>query len=319
MNPETEQIPCDLCGTTDSIPLYSLRDTWHHVPGEFVLRRCTQCGLMFLSPRPTPASITSYYPADYGPFKPAVEDESWSLMRWIRRRKLIKRRRLIERYSDRSHGQLLDVGCATGLFVSEMARSGWRITGLDPVPSAIQYVRDHLGLNASQGTLSEFQCDPEFFDVITLWDVLEHTFSPTKELSRAYDLLRSEGLLALSVPNWNSFDRWLFGQHWQGLDPPRHLFAFDQRTLQAMLNHAGFSVIASTCFMAGYFSFAMSLERWLRSYSPDFSGVVGRILRVPGLRFPLEPWFSFLNLVDRGPIIAVFARKARSGCRKVGT
>lgn len=312
MYPQTEQVPCDLCGTTTSIPLHSLRDTWHHVPGEFVLRRCTNCSLMYLSPRPTPASIINYYPADYGPFKPAIEDESWALMRWVRRRKLITRRRLIERYSDRRQGRLLDVGCGTGLFVNEMAQSGWWITGLDPVPSAIEYLRDRLGLNAFQGTLSEFHGNPEFFDVITLWDVLEHTFSPTTELSRAYDLLRDDGLLALSVPNWNSFDRRLFGQHWQGLDPPRHLFTFDERTLRATLGHVGFSVIASICFVPGYFSFAMSLERWLQSRSPEFSRAVGRVLRVPGLRFPLQPWFSFLNLIKRGPIIAVFARKAGS-------
>jgi hypothetical protein len=116
-------------------------------------------------------------------------------------------------------------------------------------------------------------------------------------------------LLALSIPNWNSLERRLFNQYWQGLDPPRHLYVFTQETLTALLAQAGFSVLEWVCFMPGYFSFTISLERWLKAKSPRLAGIARRALNVPGMRLPFEPWFTLLNRLGKGAIISVFARK----------
>jgi len=103
-----ESVPCDLCGAeaTASVPLYTLRDTFHDLPGEFVLRRCRTCGLMYLSPRPTPQGMLVYYPDAYSNYRPAIEDEWSPLMRWMRRRKLAARRTVIERASGLRRGQI---------------------------------------------------------------------------------------------------------------------------------------------------------------------------------------------------------------------
>jgi 2-polyprenyl-3-methyl-5-hydroxy-6-metoxy-1,4-benzoquinol methylase len=288
-------------------------DTLHEIAGEFVLRRCADCGLIYLSPRPTPETISLYYPPDYASYRRPIEDERWALMRWMRHRKLVKRRSMVERYSRRQRGRLLDVGCSTGLFMNEMVQSGWQAMGVEPIDHAAEHARRRFGLTVHCGTLDDVPCETEAFDVITFWDVLEHTFSPAETLAKASALLRPGGLVVISLPNWDSWGRQIFGRHWQGFDPPRHLYVFTRQTLTAMLTQAGFAVVDWVCFMPGYFSFVMSLERWLKARLPGTSSLVHRLLSIPGMRLVFEPWFAINNWRDRGELISVFARRVAHG------
>lgn len=307
-----ERVTCDLCGSTDASRFLEVEDLYYGLPGSFTLQRCDACGLVFLSPRPTRDAIHQYYPDDYSNYDHrAVEDEPFFLMRWMRRAKLVQRRRFIERLWKGRPGRLLDVGCSTGLFLAEMKRHGWRVTGVEPSSLSADYARRRFELEVFDGGLLDVPLKPDSVDVITFWDVLEHTHSPSAQLQRASSLLRTGGALVVSVPNWNSLDRRLFGQFWQGLDPPRHLYVFDEGTLTAYLKGAGFAVERSTCFMPGYFSFAMSVERWLKHVNPSSAVIGARILSIPGMRLPFILWFSFLNAIKLGPILTVFARSVR--------
>jgi SAM-dependent methyltransferase len=264
---------------------------------------------MYLNPRPSQDEISAYYPVAYGPFRPAIEDERYTLMRWMRRRKLVQRRHLIERYSGRTTGRILDIGCATGIFLHEMASMGWQAAGVEPVEHAAEYARARFGLEIFSGTLAQAPYESGTFDVVTFWDVLEHTFSPAQELAHAARLLVPGGLVAINVPNWESVDRRLFGPHWIGFDPPRHLYVFTESTLTALLHQAGFQPLVWTCFMPAYFAFVVSLDRWLAAQIPRGAGLVRRLLRLPGARLPFEPVFGVLNTLKRSGVISVFARK----------
>jgi len=264
---------------------------------------------MYLNPRPDPAEIGAYYAADYAPYKRAVEDERSGLMRWMRRRKLIQRRRMIERFSGLHSGRILDVGCATGLFLHEMALAGWHVTGIEPITAAASYGRDRFGLDVFEGMIEEAPYERESFDVVTFWDVLEHTFSPSQTLARSSGLLRPGGLVAVNVPNWHSIERQWFGPHWIGLDPPRHLYVFTHDTLTSLLEQAGFWPLAWICFMPSYFSFIISLERRLNTIAPRWAQPVSRLLNIPGMRLLSEPAFALTNRLRLGGVITVFARK----------
>lgn len=307
---ETEEVACDLCGALASTPLYTLHDIMHQAPGEFTLRRCTACGLIYLSPRPTPDSIGIYYPPDYTPYRPPIEDERFALMRYMRRRKLIKRRTLIEKYGGARPGRLLDVGCATGLFLHEMQLAGWEAVGVEPIQSAAEFAQQRFGLHVFQGMLADAPFEPHSFDAITFWDVLEHTFSPSAELAHAARLLKPGGLIAINVPNWDSFDRRPFGANWQGYDPPRHLYVFSRQTLTQLLAQAGFCVMDWVCFMPGFFTWIASVQRWLTVRHPAWVRPVMRLLTFPGVRLLFEPWFAVMNARRTAPVIAVFAQRA---------
>lgn len=306
---KTELVACNLCGSSESSLMYTLNDMLHQLPGEFDLRRCQRCGLMYLSPRPTPQSIGAYYPPDYTPYRPPVEDERWGVMRWMRRRKLAKRRTLIEKYSGLKHGRVLDVGCATGLFLREMQLAGWAAVGVEPIQSAADFARQRFGLEVFQGRLGDAPFAPDSFDVITFWDVLEHTFSPRDELAHAARLVKPGGLVAINVPNWDSFDRPPFGRYWQGFDTPRHLYVFTRPTLTQLLTNAGFRVIDWVCFMPGYFMWILSVQRQVEAQRPRLARALMRGLMLPGVRLIFEPWFSFVNGRRTGPAISVFAQR----------
>jgi SAM-dependent methyltransferase len=299
---------CDLCGATDALVLYSGAG-WQRSLPPIALVRCRRCGLMYLNPRPAPDEIAAYYPPNYAAFRPAIEDERFALMRYMRRRKLAQRRRLVERYSQRRTGRILDVGCATGLFLHEMALAGWQTTGVELTTPAADYARTRFGLDVFNGTLADLPAAPGSFDAVTFFDVLEHVFSPSAELARAAAVLKPGGMVAINVPNWHSFDRRLFGPFWSGLDPPRHLYDFTRPTLTALLERAGLRPEAWVCCMPSYFSFIISVELWLEQRAPKLAGPVGRVLNIPGARLIFEPWFTLTNWLRFSGTITVVAVK----------
>lgn len=311
----TETTPCAFCGAVDGAALYDLQDYLYHAPGDFTARRCPVCGLIYLSPRPTRAAITHYYPESYAPYRPAIQDERSPLMRYMRRRKIVARRRALERHAPRRVSSrpatLLDVGCSTGIFLDEMRSAGWAPLGIEINPDAARYARTRFGLPVLEGDLLELDLPAAGFDAITMWDVLEHTFDPPHILARACQLLRPGGLLALTFPSWESLDRRLFGRYWVGFDAPRHLHVFPQPVIHRMLQATGFQVVEDACRFGGYFAFVTSLRAWLRATQPaDRQAAVERVISIDGFRLPFEPGFMALDALGWGGVRFVVAAKA---------
>src|SRR5262249_10556053 len=110
----------------------------------------------------------------------------------------------------------------------------------DVSPAAVERVRTELGLPALVGTLPHPELQPQSFDIITMWQSLEHVHAPLEVLREAYRLLAPGGRLVVAVPNIESLPfRW-FGNAWYGLDLPRHLRRFAPCTVRLMLERAGF-------------------------------------------------------------------------------
>jgi 2-polyprenyl-3-methyl-5-hydroxy-6-metoxy-1,4-benzoquinol methylase len=123
-----------------------------------------------------------------------------------------------------------------------MRQQGWDVTGLDFSTEAVQRIRKDLQLPAYQGTLPCPELDSGSFDVVSMWQVLEHVHDPQEVLREAYRLLVPGGRLVIAVPNIDSLPFRLFGSCWAILDLPRHLTHFTPNTLHLMLERAGFQV-----------------------------------------------------------------------------
>ena len=190
----SEEVSCTRCGADGSQLLVALEDYLYKIPGHFAMRRCGQCGLIFLSPRPTPESLAAYYPDSYAPYRRAIQDEPNALMRWMRRRNIRQRSRLVERFAARSPGRLLDLGASTGIFMDDIRSLGWQVTGVELNENAAAYARERLGLEVICAELSQAQLPANHFDAITLWDVIEHTFDPAQILAEVWTQLAREGL-----------------------------------------------------------------------------------------------------------------------------
>jgi len=304
-----EEINCNLCSADDPQLIGVVHDIAFDIPGEFPLVRCRRCGLIYLKERPTPEEIGNYYPSSYKPYRQALEDERYFLIRWARKRNIRKRRKVIEKYCPQIPGRILDVGCSTGIFLNEMHQAGWKTKGVEINQAAANYARQRFGLEVDNGTLLDTKFHPKSFKAITFWDVIEHTYNPLKTLQYTNYLLEDNGIVALTIPHWNSLDRTLFGMEWIGFDAPRHLYVFPQNTLQDMLEQAGFRFLKAWSGLGGYYTFLASLRLWLRLHLPKQGRTIMNILEVPGIRFFFQPFFSVNDWLGIGGTLVVIALK----------
>jgi SAM-dependent methyltransferase len=223
---------------------------------------------------------------------------------------LRRRVRTVSRHQP--EGLLLDVGCATGLFLDAAQRYGqWEVRGIEPSLSAAEFGRQQLGLDIVQGTFADVDLEDTTFDVITMWDVLEHLHHPVTALQKASRLLRPGGLLVVRVPHLESIDARVFGRYWAGLDAPRHLHVFPRNVLGDMMRDADLDPLEWQCW-GSYHVFALSLQFWLRSRTDQLAR--GLPWQRALLSFPLRlltlPWFTLVDRVlKRGSALAIVARK----------
>lgn len=196
--------------------------------------RCASCGLGFTTDRPSEAELSSLY-----------QDMSVDVYRSERRaREATARRhlRVLNRFHNR--GKLLDVGCASGMFIATAKSGGWSVLGIEPNAQLATEARQRIGdpLSVLQTTVEA--CEPNLgFDAITLWDVLEHVRDPVTVLSRCAKWLRTTGVIIANVPDLQSIQSRLLGQRWPLL-LPEHLNYFTKRALEVCGAKAGLSVAA---------------------------------------------------------------------------
>jgi 2-polyprenyl-3-methyl-5-hydroxy-6-metoxy-1,4-benzoquinol methylase len=295
---------CPWCHTDSAICLFSRRDRLG--AGTFPYVRCDHCGLVRLDPMPSWAELQEHYPEDYEAFQEVREN--W-LFRLGRQRLWSRRVHAIQRHLRLESGSILDVGCATGEFLEVMQRRGWTAAGIEPNPAAAARARERFASDIVQGVPLEEAVLPEAsFDLITLWDVLEHLVDPAAALRGLARSLRPTGLLALGVPSLDSWDAHLFGPAWIGYDAPRHLYLFPDAVLRAMLAAAGLIVVATRCVYGDYGAFVLSLDFALHERYGDRPA--GRALRrlaaLRPWRYLLWPYFRLAEGLNRGPIRTYF-------------
>lgn len=229
-----ESPACPLCGGGNHVLAREAPEQDGPTGGPlFRLVRCSACGLVFLNPRPIEADIGRFYPADYEPHQPTAGTSNPNKME----------RRLVGRPTA-EHRRLLDVGCGNGAFLRRMNALGWEVCGVDPAASAVESIRQRLGLPALVGSVPHPELPPSSFDAVTLWQVLEHLHRPLETLGAIRDLLTPQGRLILSVPNVESRAAEFFGNAWIGVDLPKHMLHFSRATLRQMVEKAGFRVLS---------------------------------------------------------------------------
>ena len=112
---------------------------------------------------------------------------------------------------------------------------------MEPSPEACAVARSQ-GVEARQGTLDSVELPDGSFDAVVMRHSLEHVPDPIADLGRVLRLLRPGGLLAISVPNFDSWERRRFGSAWFHLDLPRHRTHFSPRALRLALTKTGFEL-----------------------------------------------------------------------------
>ena len=137
--------------------------------------------------------------------------------------------------------RLLDVGCATGFFMEAAADEGFDVRGLEFSTVAIGLARPDIRGRIVCGDVNTLLSrEPEKFDVVTAFDIIEHVQNPAKFLDEIGQILRPGGLLAISSPDTGHFLRYLMGAKWPMLQPMQHTVLFSRRGIAALLERCGF-------------------------------------------------------------------------------
>lgn len=137
--------------------------------------------------------------------------------------------------------RLLDVGCATGFFMEAAAEEGFDVRGVEFSAVAISLARPDIRERIVRGDVNELlTSEPEKFDVVTAFDIIEHVQNPANFLRELREILKPGGVLAISSPDTGHFLRYLMGSKWPMLQPMQHTVLFSRRSIADLLERCGF-------------------------------------------------------------------------------
>lgn len=265
-----EILHCQLCGSRE-------RNT-KLVDGPFTVHECAKCSLVYVSPRLHGEALAKVYGEGYwksdNPKARGYADYAREASLYL---KTFQKRMGLVRNWVKPDSRVLDIGCAAGYFLQVMRKEGHSVLGIEPSESIAQIARKELGdATVFVGNLDDA---PEArgyrkgsFDLVTMWDVIEHIPDPQAALRTVRQLLAKGGRLLLETQNVQS--RWarLLGRRWHHYKHEEHLYHFDPKTLERLLSDCGFRVVHCGAGYAGkYVSFGFIAER------------AGRLGKVAGL------------------------------------
>ena len=250
-------VDCGLCGSAER--------TTKFTDGPFSVVTCGSCGLVYVTPRLTDAAlIDEVYDEGYWSSSSA-KDRGHTDYRADQRLYLrtYRRRLSVVRRHFPTPGRVLDVGCAAGYFLSVMQEAGWDVTGLEPSEAIRPHTAELIGeANVRAGLLGDADLEPGSFDLVTLWDVIEHIPAPVDALQSARELLAPGGKLLIETQNVASLAARVLGKRWQHYKHAEHIYHFDPATVTRMLNEAGFRILENTPWLGGkYVSMGFISER----------------------------------------------------------
>lgn len=142
-----------------------------------------------------------------------------------------------------THGRLLDVGCGVGLFLKALQeRGGWDLVGYEASSESASLGSKTSPIDIRTGPFKNLFPEKSLH-AVTLWHVLEHVFEPDDILREIHRVLKKDGILFVSVPNFQSWQARFFKWHWTYLDIPRHVWQFSFLALTKLLERNGFVII----------------------------------------------------------------------------
>lgn len=244
-------VNCNLCNSNKVYKKFNLT--------EFDVLQCKSCDLVFLSHIPDEEELIRLYSSDY-----YLKREKYYFDNIVTNPESGKFDENIEAFSSGleklnslkpGKGKLLDIGCGLGIFLNMAKEDGWDTCGVDVSPYAVQYAKEKFGLDAhNSGVLGNIEFPSDNFDVVTLWDSLEHFPDPLGQFREIHRVLKKEGLVMLNVPNEASLLRtiakYLYITTGRLLKYPvrklyhnYHLYYFDMVAARTLLKKGGFETL----------------------------------------------------------------------------
>lgn len=222
---------CPICNTRDWENARRVRGAW--------ISKCAHCGLLATNNFLVGNATTN------GLYKTSPEHHEEYRVHYLPRRLPAFERVIpsLERF--RRTGRLLEIGCSYGYFLETASRAGWRAEGVEISSFACQVARSK-GFVVHSGELQSLCSNSASFDVIAMWDVIEHLTNPREVVRQCKELLTPGGALIARTPNAGALERrgGLLGLAYRQLAYPantrEHVFHFTPKSLSQLLGAEGF-------------------------------------------------------------------------------
>ncbi|HEX2188398.1 MAG TPA: class I SAM-dependent methyltransferase [Longimicrobiaceae bacterium] len=231
-------VPCCVCGGTESGLVFEKGYPLYGYPGPFALRRCAGCGLLFNSPRLTEEGTARLYGANYYFFRRRPSEEFRRIQEmWERTIALVGE--MVPRR------EVLEIGSAKGFLLAVMQGAGWKVQGVELSPFAAGFARERLRVPTFTGRVENFvEEGGGSHPLVLAIDVVEHVLDPPLFVGSLARLVEPGGLLLIDTPNGAAANIELLGEAWKGFNP-FHVYLFSVENLSRLLAEHGFVVEAS--------------------------------------------------------------------------
>ena len=202
--------------------------------------KCLNCGFIFVNPKPTPKLLKYYYENSISSkfFQQHIIEPT----REYRLKNIAKPRSEWLNSFFNQPGKYLDVGCSTGMIIESMKNLNWTCQGSEFSLDAIKIAKHH-GLNVSNSDLNDEDIfEKGSFDLITLFEVLEHVSDISDLITNIRSLLKKEGLLIITVPNINGIEFKFIKENHTNILPPAHINYFSEKSFQIIAEKFKFKI-----------------------------------------------------------------------------
>lgn len=240
-------VNCHLCGKDDYKVIYPstlLEDDFSHdkitsemknTLGDYKkhsrIVKCFHCNLIYTNPMENPNSLMEGY-------EDVIDEEYLKTEKF---RKILHTEHLKQIEKFKKKGNLLDIGCFAGYFLELAKERGWNTFGIEPSKWASNMARSR-NIKIIGNDIQKIRIKNAYYDVITMWDVIEHLSNPIDVLDKCYKSLKDNGIIALGTPDYECLIARIMGNNYPYLVRMHHVL-YTPETLSNMLEKSGFKVI----------------------------------------------------------------------------
>ena len=244
--------------------------------------KCKNCHLIYMNPMEKVSQTNEYYFQAKNTHAPTIRESYLKTAE--------SQVRLIQKYAIGPN--LLDIGCAQGFFLYNASKAGYTTKGIEISQDAAEYAIMEFGLDIEAKPFEELRFPENHFDVVTLWQVLEHVPYPLTVLKEVHRILKPGGLLVASTPDIAGIPAKILRKRWWDIKR-LHINQFSTKTLMDILQNGGFKNISSVSYR-GFVSLSILLtmmlkyldayERLKALFNPD--SILGKTLNKIMLIYP---------------------------------
>ena len=295
---------CRICGSRRYIEIISsYKSQFDEI---YALNQCKLCSFVSINPLPSVATLKRYYNQDYWQRHESKTDILLTLLYRLRMSSIIKEmKRLV------SHeGRILDWGAGDGSLLRLLSKEGFKCWGID------MYSSESDDERIISSTIEDTDFPDDFFDAITCFHVLEHIEKPLESIKKAFNLLKTGGVMVVEVPNIASLGFKIFQKKWYPLDIPVHLNHFSPVAMQRLFRIVDNANIEKV----DYFSHRNSPSSLILSLFPSMAPPQMRTKYSGRYPLPLMSFYLVLqilvypfgmlgSLMKQGEIIRTYVRK----------